>query len=156
MYHRILFAYDGTERRALQALPHLVALARPMRAEVVLCHVLEVQGSVDVPDTTETTTPSADVTSNVHLEGIQKLLEDEGVEKVSALVLEGQPSERIVRAVADLECDAVVMVTAGRGWLGRFFHGSVADHVVRHTPSAAVLLLRADDEGDADSEDPGT
>jgi len=35
-----------------------------------------------------------------------------------------------------------VMATRGRTGLGRALLGSVADHVVRNTPKAAVLLIR--------------
>jgi nucleotide-binding universal stress UspA family protein len=149
VYRKILFAHDGSERRGEQALPHLVGLAAPSEAEVILCHVVAPPESVDVPDTVSETTPAPGIASNAHLDRLKEQLEAAGVANVSTLVLEGPPAESIVQAVEDLECDAVVVVTAGRGWLGRFFQGSVSDYVARHTPGAAVLLLR-----DADDEEP--
>jgi nucleotide-binding universal stress UspA family protein len=146
MYRKILYAHDGSEERAQQALPHLVALARGTGAEVVLCHVVSAPEAIDVPDTLDETVPSPSVSSNERLDAMADQLRAHGVDTVSTLVLDGEPAESIAAAAADLECDVVVMVTAGRSGLARFFSGSVADHVARNTPTAAVLLLR-DEEG---------
>jgi nucleotide-binding universal stress UspA family protein len=143
MYRRILFAFDGKEERADQAYPHLIALARATQAEVVLCHVVASSGTLEAPADTGSTTPSTSVRSNERLDRMRDDLISDGVENVRALVLEGRPAEAIVAASADLDCDVIVMVTAGRAGISRFFAGSVADDVVRESQGTSVLLLRA-------------
>ena len=61
---------------------------------------------------------------------------------MSIEVVEGQPAQSITDSVERLDCDLVVIATHGRSGLGRALLGSVADHVARHTPTAAVLLIR--------------
>lgn len=62
--------------------------------------------------------------------------------RVSFLIWEGDPAESIVDAARSEQVDLVVVGSHGRGSVGRFFIGSVSDHVVRnaHCP---VLVVRA-------------
>lgn len=64
----------------------------------------------------------------------------EGVE-VSFLVWEGDPGDMIVAAAEAEHADLVVVGSHGRGAVGRFFIGSVSEHVVRHAP-CPVLVVR--------------
>jgi nucleotide-binding universal stress UspA family protein len=64
----------------------------------------------------------------------------EGVE-VSFLVWEGDPGDMIVEAAEAEHADMVVVGSHGRGAVGRFFLGSVSEHVVRHAP-CPVLVVR--------------
>ncbi len=75
----------------------------------------------------------------------QELIEA-GVGAVEVAIREGRPTEEIEAAVRELGCDLVVMATHGRSGLRRAVLGSVADHVVRHTPGAPVLLVHLDPE----------
>jgi nucleotide-binding universal stress UspA family protein len=65
---------------------------------------------------------------------------NEGVE-VSFLVWEGDPGDMIVDAAEAEHTDLVVVGSHGRGAVGRFFLGSVSEHVVRHAP-CPVLVVR--------------
>jgi nucleotide-binding universal stress UspA family protein len=144
MYRRILFAFDGNEARGAQAYPHLLALARATQAEVVLCHVVAAGGAMEAPAAADGSPVATAVRSNTRLDQLREQLIGEGISNVKTLVLEGRPAEAIVDASSDLACDVIVMVTAGRSGLTRFFAGSVADDVVREAEGTAVLLLRAD------------
>ncbi len=64
----------------------------------------------------------------------------EGV-AVSFLVWEGDPGDMIVEAAEAERADIVIVGSHGRGAVGRFFLGSVSDHVVRHAP-CPVLVVR--------------
>ena len=64
----------------------------------------------------------------------------EGV-AVSFLVWEGDPGNMIVEAAEAERADMVLVGSHGRGAVGRFFLGSVSDHVVRHAP-CPVLVVR--------------
>lgn len=65
--------------------------------------------------------------------------------EVSTQVAEGNPYALIPQATADEGCDLVVIATHGRSGLGRALLGSVADHVVRNTPTATVLIVHPDE-----------
>jgi nucleotide-binding universal stress UspA family protein len=64
----------------------------------------------------------------------------EGV-PVSFLVWEGDPGNMIVEAAEAEHADMVLVGSHGRGAVGRFFLGSVSEHVVRHAP-CPVLVVR--------------
>jgi nucleotide-binding universal stress UspA family protein len=65
---------------------------------------------------------------------------EEGVE-VSFLVWTGDPGDMIVEAAQAERADMVLVGSHGRGAVGRFFLGSVSEHVVRHAP-CPVLVVR--------------
>jgi nucleotide-binding universal stress UspA family protein len=58
------------------------------------------------------------------------------------LIWEGSPGEAIVDVATSEQVDLVVVGSHGRGAVGRFFIGSVSEHVVRHAP-CPVLVVRA-------------
>jgi nucleotide-binding universal stress UspA family protein len=61
-------------------------------------------------------------------------------------VVGGDPAEQIVRLAAEREVELIAMTTHGRGALGRWVFGSVADRVAR-SATVPVLLVRPS-EGD--------
>jgi nucleotide-binding universal stress UspA family protein len=63
-------------------------------------------------------------------------------------VATGDPAEQILLTVDQREIGLIVMASRGRGTLGRWAFGSVADRVARATP-VPVLIVRAD-EGTAE------
>jgi nucleotide-binding universal stress UspA family protein len=65
---------------------------------------------------------------------------ERGVE-VSFLVWTGDPGDMIVEAAQSERADMVLVGSHGRGAVGRFFLGSVSEHVVRHAP-CPVLVVR--------------
>jgi nucleotide-binding universal stress UspA family protein len=65
---------------------------------------------------------------------------EEGIE-VSFLVWTGDPGDMIVEAAQAERADMVLVGSHGRGAVGRFFLGSVSEHVVRHAP-CPVLVVR--------------
>ncbi len=62
--------------------------------------------------------------------------------RATALLLEGTPADRIVRAARSRRADLIVMGTHGRGALAKLFLGSVAERVIGTTP-CPVLTVRA-------------
>jgi nucleotide-binding universal stress UspA family protein len=55
-------------------------------------------------------------------------------------VVDAQPETAILDATADEDVGLVVMSTHGRGGLGRFIYGSVADTVLRHAPVPVLTV----------------
>ena len=62
----------------------------------------------------------------------------------TAAVVSGLDSEGILQRVQDGKADLIVMTTHGRGPLGRFFLGGVADELIRQA-AVPVLLVRPRD-----------
>jgi len=50
------------------------------------------------------------------------------------------PGEAIVKAIRRLAPDVVVMASHGRSGIGRALHGSVTEHVVRHSPKPVLVV----------------
>jgi nucleotide-binding universal stress UspA family protein len=61
--------------------------------------------------------------------------------EVSFLVWTGDPGSMIVEAAEAERADMILVGSHGRGAVGRFFLGSVSEHVVRHAP-CPVLVVR--------------
>lgn len=66
-----------------------------------------------------------------------------GIE-VSFLIWTGDPGDMIVSAAEAEHVDMVLVGSHGRGAVGRFFLGSVSEHVVRNAP-CPVLVVRPRD-----------
>ena len=58
----------------------------------------------------------------------------------TAILVEGEPAEAILGAVAQTRADLLVMGTHGRGGLTRLLLGSVAEKVLRHSPVPVVTI----------------
>jgi nucleotide-binding universal stress UspA family protein len=67
--------------------------------------------------------------------------------QVDTVLLEGPPGEVLTRHIAETRPQLVVMSTHGRGSLARFWLGSVADHVVRHSTTPVLLIRPTTGEG---------
>lgn len=61
-------------------------------------------------------------------------------DKVSTVIAMGDPGEQILAVAADQKADLIVMSSHGRGAIGRFVSGSVADRIVRHAPLPVMIV----------------
>lgn len=145
-FSRIVVPLDGSPL-AEEALPTALALAKRLHVPIHVITVIEVSGG----ETWEVV--SAAITARRFEESVARLVTDaQGVlasadEWLEALgvvatteVLHGSPGLAIVDAVRP--GDLIVMTSHGRTGLPRWFLGSVAETVVRRSPSS-VLLVRA-------------
>jgi len=156
MYRKLLLTLDGSELSAM-AVPHAAQIASSSGAEVVLLRVVDSVGHIIAQSTpagfemsaggitaeiAEQAVAAQREAAQAELDAVAEQLKAQGVEKISTVIAEGIPGDEIVRTAGELNCDIVVMATHGRSGLGRAVLGSVADHVARHTPKSAVLLIR--------------
>lgn len=156
MFSKILLPLDGSDLSS-QAVEHAKALATATKASLVLLQVVDSEaqlisqasgitieplamGEVTV-DAARAAVAAQRAVAEEHLNAAKSAMEGAGL-TVEAIVREGQPGEQIVEAVEELGCDVVVIATHGRTGFRRAILGSVADHVVRHTPTASVLLIK--------------
>jgi nucleotide-binding universal stress UspA family protein len=161
LYSKVLLTLDGSDL-SRQAIPHAIAIAQATDAEVTLLQTIDSEAQMlsQSPGITIEPVPMGRITADTardavaaqrqaaeaNLDAARAELAGAGVESVVMEIREGEPSQTIVEAVEDLGIDLVVMATSGRSGFKRALLGSVADHVVRNTPTAAVLLIRPTEE----------
>jgi len=146
MFRTILVPLDGT-RFAEAALPIATRLARGESSHVhlVLAHQL-VPALVGMG---EFALPLTNIDEDQRSEEISYLastamdLALAGVGPVEYREVDGPAGPAVCEEVTRLDADLVVMTTHGRGGVGRLWHGSVADYVVRHL-TVPVLLVHPD------------
>jgi nucleotide-binding universal stress UspA family protein len=156
MYKKILLPLDSSDLAEI-AIPHARAAALAYDASIhliqvldpadhtspLLRHTIERIGNLQEPDRTAAI-EGWRAAAQDYLQHIADQLRDAGVTAVTTQVAEGNPYTLISQQTLDEACDLVVIATNGRSGLGRALIGSVADHVIRNTPSAAVLVIRPD------------
>jgi nucleotide-binding universal stress UspA family protein len=145
MYRSILVPLDGSEFGE-QALPLALSIARRAGASLRLVHV----AIPLVTNYAEAFVMPDDLEARVRARQADYLNETASRLLVSSLVpvttalLDGDVVTAIRDHAAAAGVDLVVMTTHGRGPLGRFWLGSVADELVRRLP-IPLLLVRPSD-----------
>jgi len=133
----ILMPTDFSED-AERALAWARTLAQAFRAEIVVLHVLELPvawtplgglGSIPTPLSTE----SAEQLTG-EAQTILETVAQDAPEVTRRLLRKGHPREVILAVAREVGADAVVMGTHGRRGVSHLLIGSVAEHVVRHSP----------------------
>lgn len=116
-------------------------MARTLRAELMVAHVFNL--SEFAAEVEAETGPGAKSVQRKDLEGALTASMSrfgEGVERVTSILLEGDPVEQIPALAAKHTPSVVVLGTRGRGRLGRSFVGSTADAILRTTEGPAVTV----------------
>jgi nucleotide-binding universal stress UspA family protein len=156
MYHSILVPLDGS-MFGEHALPLALSLARRSGARLQLVHVHSPAAAVFV----EGAPPFFDDSLEAELRGRARTYLDDVARRIRGIspvpvepgLLEGQVVDALhARAAAGV--DLVVMTTHGRGPLGRFWLGSVADELVRQSPVPVLLVRPHEARPDVNSEPP--
>ena len=139
----VLVPLDGSPL-AEQALPYAQALLAP-GAELTLLEVVEesepihgMSGRLLVP--VEDVQRMLERQAHDDLEKARSTLGSESL-PVQLAVTRGDPAEEILRVAGERQVDLIAMTTHGRGALGRWIFGSVANRVARSSP-VPVLLVR--------------
>ena len=128
---RLLVPLDGS-KLAERALPHAEHLARCAGAEVTL---LFVQRPEEGRGADGSAMPS-------YLDAVAAGLRGAGV-RAQVRVREGHPAQEIAQEADEGAADLVVMSSHGRGGLARWVFGSVADQVLRTSPTPVLLVPAA-------------
>jgi nucleotide-binding universal stress UspA family protein len=140
MLSRILVPLDGSPL-AEAVLPEVVELAALRRAEVLLLRVAVAHAHPGL-DPVEAQVRAIEE-SQAYLKGIETRLAAQGL-PVKSAVRYGQAAEEIFEHARIESADLIAMSTHGRSGIRRWVLGSVAETVVRRSPTP-VLLLRAKD-----------
>jgi nucleotide-binding universal stress UspA family protein len=146
MYRSLLVPLDGSPFSE-HALPLALSIARRAEATVHLLHVhppwatAYPEVSLALDDSLEHLTKQHE---HDYLDEVVSRLKAVSPVPLSSSLVEGDIPTMIRAAVPSTQADLVVMTTHGRSPLGRFWLGSVADHLVRDLP-APLLLVRPHD-----------
>lgn len=136
----ILVPLDGSPL-AEQVLPHVTALAKKMKLEVILARVYDPLAQGYRPYMGQITEIVRDA-AETYLEEKVRQLQGEGLKNASYLLLQGSTAGEIVDIARTTPDNLVAMCTHGRSGIGRWVLGSVTDRVVRHSGDP-VLVIRA-------------
>jgi nucleotide-binding universal stress UspA family protein len=137
-FKRILIPLDGSDR-AENALPVTLDVAPGGSARITLVGVSVVfQGHAFEGDLKTVVEPD--------FKRIQSYL-DEQAEwlincgyQVETLIRRGDPSEEILKVAETERSDLIVMTSQGRTGLARWFYGSVAERILRHSDCSVLVL----------------
>jgi nucleotide-binding universal stress UspA family protein len=133
---------------AERALRHAVELAKRMKCEIHLMRIYTLpanayvladgvisQGAAQYREAAQQEAAS-------YLDGKVEELRADGLERVIATAIEGDPASEIIDIDVKTPNSLIVMSTHGRSGVGRWVLGSVAEKVIQHS-GAPVLLIRA-------------
>lgn len=143
MYRTLLVPLDGSPF-AEHALPSALAIARQARAEVRLVSVVTPLAEAYVEGLYFSTADlQTQLTSQqeAYLNKVAGNLRDRAEVAVRTEVLHGEVAATLNGLIDSGGVDLVVMATHGRGALGRFWLGSVADEMLRHV-TVPMLMVR--------------
>jgi nucleotide-binding universal stress UspA family protein len=145
MYKQILLTVDGSEL-AEQALEHAVAMATCFNAELYLLRVVVPFGLL-APVPVESSTSEhyrRNMLNEAHayLNDLQERLKETLGNRIHTQVIEGIVVDSILEYADFRGIDLIVMATHGRGGLGRWVFGSVAERVL-HAAKVPIFLVDA-------------
>lgn len=145
MYHHILVPLDGSPL-AEEVLPHVKALVkigeggRVTILRVVLHDYGLVSLNPNLADRLNEHMAANDAEAAAYIEGMAQRLGAEGL-AVEPHLIQGQPADAIVDYAEQHGVDLIAMASHGRGGIGRWLLGSVAQKVI-HSTSIPTLVIR--------------
>ncbi|ELY54434.1 UspA domain-containing protein [Natronococcus amylolyticus DSM 10524] len=144
MSDRILVPYDGSEP-ADYALEF--AFETFADADVTALHVIQIPegywGAFEGPDISPPVTEKAREYAEELLEPARELAADRDRD-LETEILSGKPDDQIVAYAEEEGYDAIVVGSHGREGISRVLLGSVAENVVRRSPTPVVVARDPD------------
>ena len=136
---RVLVPIDFSEA-ADAALQHGKEIAQTYGAEIDLLHVVEEPFYPPAYGPDMASFPTQDVVERVEKQLAEIARDEIGYEHVMVSATTGSPSSEILDYVDENEVDLVVMATHGRTGLDHVLLGSVAERVLRQSPSPVFIV----------------
>ncbi len=140
MTKKILLPVDGSEN-SQKAVKKCLEIAKPIGAAVTALFVVDSSAYLSLPETFmwENVRGAIEEEGKEALEGVKKTFKDSGV-KLKTELKEGSPAKDIVETAEEEKIDLIIMGTAGRKGLDRFFLGSVSEKVLRSAHCAVMVV----------------
>ncbi len=147
-YKKIMIATDGSDCSNL-AIDKGIELARLSWGTVYAVHVMSTAYSFDMDGGAYSS-----VSTNPYWASIRKALKNQGQQavdyiknlgeakgiNVQSILLEGNPSEELIRYANEEKMDIVIMGTHGKIGVNRMLMGSVAGNLVRHSKIPVMVV----------------
>ncbi len=147
MFTHLLVTLDGSPR-AEAVIPHSLAIATSMHAELTLLRIVDAvsadwseRGALGPGQLEAASRNAFTEQARAYLERTAAPLRQRGV-IVNVLVRQGTAARQIVAAARDIEADGIAMATHSRHGLNRLVFGSVAEEVL-HAAKVPVILVPA-------------
>ena len=144
---QLLVPLDGSVL-AETALPHAMAIAKPLNLKIELMRAYNLPIGVAAPAPYAGSVNADKIAQEALREEVEKYLREkvsqtasEGIKDVSHVVALGEAGQQIVDTAAQGPRTLIVMCTHGRTGVGRWILGSVAARVAHHA-SCPVLVVR--------------
>jgi nucleotide-binding universal stress UspA family protein len=146
---RVLVPTDFSDS-ARHAFTYGLSFAKEYGAELVLLHVVE---NVTVGYASDLfPVPMAEVFQEIsgyargELAKLGQEARDRGVTAVQEQVIQGKPSNEIIRFASENHVDMIVLGTHGKGMLDQALFGSTTERVVRRAPCPVLTVRTAEHE----------
>lgn len=142
MFEKILAATDGSEH-GLRAAKVAVGLAKISAGKVYAIYVADTQRTAHLPDDMLLFSIKELLLKEGKdaIKQVQELAEKSGVDFEGAVV-EGNPSDEIIRYAKDGGMNVIIVGAVGRTGLDKFLLGSVAEKVVRNSRIPVLTVPR--------------
>ena len=148
---KILIAldYDPTAQKVAEK---GFSLAKSMKAEVTLLHIMKDPGFYTTPgfdpilgyigyvDVSPTVLQSEDGLIKASQKYLDKIREHLGDDTIQTLVKEGDYAKTIVESAVDLHSDIIVIGSHSQKWLENVLMGSVTESVVNQSPIPLFIV----------------
>lgn len=150
MYKSILVPLDGSTFGE-HALPLAISIARRAGAGLILLHVhaplkaVYLEGAAFLDESIEDDIKEQ---QKAYLEMVAGRVKAVCSVPVETKLVEGEIGASVATEASLNGVDLVIMTTHGRGMLGRFWLGSVADELVRNLPMPLILIRPHDETPD--------
>lgn len=143
----VIVALDGSEL-AERVLPVITEVARLLDLAVVLFRAYELPasayyGSEDYLPNYDALKKEVEEEARRYLDEKVAALKGRGLEKVSAVLVEGAGADEIIRYAHEHPDTLVAMCTHGRSGVKRWVLGSVTEKVVRHSDDPVLVVHAA-------------
>jgi nucleotide-binding universal stress UspA family protein len=145
----IVVPLDGS-KLAESVLPRAVELAKTLSLAIVLTRAYQIPLSAAYAGAEAPYIPNQDALLNLVREEVSAYLETKvnelhqnGVDKVSSILLVGSGADEIIELAQGTPDNLIAMCTHGRSGVKRWVLGSVTEKVVRHSEDP-VLVVRAE------------
>lgn len=160
---KILYASDLTKNSAY-AFRYAINSAKKHNAEIIILHVMEEMDKnirdalliyigqdyleTRIKENIEQTKDRIQNRLKVFYDKLRAEDPDVTGIKISIEVCQGYPAEQILRKADELDCDAIIMGTHGKGFISQTFLGSVAKRVLRRTRKPVFIIPLPGEESD--------
>lgn len=142
MIRNIIVPLDGSAFGE-HALPWALSLARRTEATIHLAHVVAPVTTAHARLSGSLIEPYSEVVRRryeKYLDSIEAQLNEIGTFSIQTWLLEGDVCDRLGSLAEELDAELILITTHGRGPMGRFWLGSVADRMVRTSPVPLFMV----------------